>query len=433
MSELRNWSARGPVTLGAAALVVLIGGFGAWSVFSNISGAVVSSGQIEVEQNRQVVQHPDGGVVAEIAVAEGATVQAGDTLIRLDGDLLRSELSIVESQFYEMLARRGRLEAERDELPGITFPEELVTAAATQDDIRALMDGQVRLFETRAANLEQQVEQLGKRRTQTLSKIEGLDAQYEALLAQQTLTASELAAQQTLLDKGLTQMPRVLALQREEAVLRGNIGEIRAARAEAETRVTEIDIEVLQLRSQRREEALAQLRDFGYRELELAERRRALTSQMALLDIRAPVSGVVYGLQVTTPRAVLRAAEPVLYIVPQDRPLVIAAKVSPIEIDQVFVGQPATLMFSAFSSRTTPELYGRVVMVSPDAFTDERSQVSYYRAEIMLNEGEIDKLTGLTLLPGMPVETFIRTDARTPLAYLVKPLSDYFNRAFRES
>ena len=173
------------------------------------------------------------------------------------------------------------------------------------------------------------------------------------------------------------------------------------------------------------------MRDLGYRELELAERRRSLIEQISRLEIRAPVSGLVHALQVTTPRSVIRAADPVLFLVPQDRPFIIAAKISPINIDEVTIGQPVTLRFAAFDARTTPELFGQISSISADALVDERSKVSYYRAEVVLDPGEIEKLGGLKLVPGMPVEVFIRTGDRTPLAYLLKPLAEYFNRAHR--
>ncbi|QYK42347.1 MAG: HlyD family type I secretion periplasmic adaptor subunit [Paracoccaceae bacterium] len=428
-----NYSARGPIILGMVTLLALVGGFGVWSVGTTLTGAVVASGQIEVEQNRQVVQHPDGGVVESILVTEGQTVQAGDTLMRLDGTLLRSELSIVESQFLEILARRGRLEAERDDAATLTFPAELVSMAATRADAAELLEGQRRLFEARLDTMRQQTEQLARRADQTRSQIDGIDAQIDALSDQLELIAQETASVQELLDKGLAQAARLLALQREEARLRGQLGELVATRAGNEGRITEIELEVLRLAAARREEANAQLRDIGYRELELAERRRALVERIARLDILAPVAGVVLGLAVTTPRAVLRPADPVMFLIPQDRPLVIAAQIPPIHIDQVRPGQPAVLVFSAFSTRTTPELKGQVVVVSADAFTDERTGLTYYRAEILPDPGELEKLTGLTLIPGMPVEAFIRTEARTPLAYLVKPFTDYFTRAFRES
>lgn len=426
-------SARGPVLFGFLALVVLVGGFGFWSTTTEIAGAVVAQGRVEVEQNRQVVQHPDGGVVAAIHVRNGDRVEAGDPLIQLDGSLLTSELTIVEGQFFEILARRGRLEAERDDADHPTFPAELVTAGTVRADIAALMRGQERLFAARQETIANEIEQLQKRRAQIQNQIDGIAAQRVSTADQLELIGRELDDLKTLLERGLTQAGRVLALEREKARLDGVAGELDAARAEAEGKVTEIDIEILKRASTRREEANTQLRDLGYRELELAERRRSLIEQIDRLDIRAPVAGIVHALQVTTPRSVIRAAEPVLYLVPQDRPLVIAAQVSPIHVDEVAIGQEVALRFAAFDSRTTPELFGQVRQISADALTDEASRVSYYRAEIVLDPGELDKLSGHAIIPGMPVEVFIRTGERTPLAYLVRPLAEYFNRAFRES
>lgn len=426
-------SARGPVLLGLLALALLLGGFGLWSVTTRIAGAVVASGQVEVEQNRQVVQHPDGGVVAEILVKDGDLVAAGAPLVRLDGTLLASELAIVEGQFFEILARRGRLEAERDDARTIRFPDELVRTAGASPAIAALMTGQQRLFAARAETEANEIDQLQRRRAQIANQIDGIAAQRAAADSQLALIGKELADLTGLLDRGLTQAGRVLALEREQARLQGVAGELDAARAEAEGRMTEIDIEMLKRGSTRREDANAQLRDLGYRELELAERRRALTEQIDRLEIRAPVSGIVHALQVTTPRAVIRPAEPVLHLVPQDRPLVIAARVAPIHVDEVRVGQEVALRFAALDSRTTPELFGQVSRISADALADEATKAAYYRTEVVLAPGELAKLDGHAIIPGMPVEVFIRTGERTPLAYLVKPLAEYFNRAFRES
>jgi HlyD family type I secretion membrane fusion protein len=424
--------ARGHLIIGFIALLILVGGFGAWSMLANISGAVIAMGQVEVDQNRQVIQHLDGGIVAEVLVDEGKPVDAGQVLLRLDSKDLSGELAIVEGQLYELMARSGRLQAERDGADAITFDPELLDVAAQSPDMAELVQGQTSLFEARRQSVDKEIEQLNRRAAQTESQIAGVDAQKEALEIQLALIAEELASQQDLLDRGLAQASRVLSLQREEARLRGSIGELAANRAEAEGRVTEIEIEILKLETQRREDAITRLRDLQYNLLELKERRRLLLERLSRLDIRAPLAGIVYDLQVTTERAVIQAAQPVLYLIPQDRPLVITARVEPIHVDQVYVGQDTTLRFSTFDQRTTPELFGRIVQISPDAFTDERTQSSYYRAEVELLEGEFDKLAGQEVLPGMPVETYIRTEERTPMAYLVKPLTDYFNRAFRE-
>ncbi|MFG6498918.1 MULTISPECIES: HlyD family type I secretion periplasmic adaptor subunit [unclassified Sulfitobacter] len=432
--EDKRWSATRPLILGFIGLLLLFGGFGTWAVTSQIAGAVVASGRIEVDRNRQIVQHETGGVVADILVDEGDSVAAGDVLLRLDAEQLTSQLAIVEGQLYELMARRGRLEAQRDEVETVTFAEELLSAGATNPDVQELVDGQRNLFDARRVSVAQELEQLGKRRAQINAQIRGVDAQEAALSRQLELIEEELANQQSLLDRGLTQASAVLTLMREQARLRGQIGELSAQKAQSQERVTEIDIERLKLRSAGREEAITQLRDLRYRELEMAEQRRALRAEIDRLDIRAPVSGVIYGMQVQTPRSVVRAAEPLMYLVPQDRPLIIASQVQTIHIDQVAVGQEVNLRLSALNQRTTPELVGKVLQVSADSIEDDATGQSYYRAEIALNPGETDKLEeGTILLPGMPVEAFIRTGERSPMAYLLKPMADYFARAFRES
>jgi HlyD family secretion protein len=433
MTEVKAWSTRKPMAIGLLTLLALVGGFGAWSTMTTIAGAVVTSGQIEVEQHRQVVQHPDGGVVEEIDVQDGKTVKAGDLLIRLDGGTLRSELAIVEGQLFEMLAQRERLETERDDKTTLTFGGELAEVAAVRPEVQDLLQGQQNLFTSRKDTFARQGEQMVKRVGQIDSQVEGIDAQVAALSTQQGLIQKELTDQQGLLAKGLAQASRVLALEREQAGMQGQVGELIASKAQAEGRKTEIELEILRLSAARREEANTLLRDIGAQALELAERRRVLTERILRLEIRAPVSGIVLGLQVTTPRSVVRPADPLMYIIPQDRPLVIAAQVSPIHVDEVRVGQEVKLLFPAFSSRTTPELHGHITIVSADALTDQRTQATFYRAEIELNPGELQKLGAVTLLPGMPVEAFIQTDMRSPMAYLLKPFKDYFMRAFRET
>ncbi|SFD02262.1 HlyD family secretion protein [Tropicimonas isoalkanivorans] len=433
MSDRNMPSARTPLFIGVISLLLLVGGFGTWSVVTNIAGAIVAHGQLEVEQSRQVVQHLDGGIVDEVLVEEGDLVEAGEVLIRLDPTDVQSELSIVEGQLHELMARASRMAAERDGQDKLTFPEELLQAAADDSEVAELLDGQQRLFEARAASMEKEAEQLARRREQNESQIVGIDAQSEALNEQLALIDKELTDQQSLLDRGLAQAARVLALQRERASLSGTIGELTASRAEALGRSTEIDIEILKLETSRREEAISRLRDLQYNLLELKERQHSLRAQLARMDITAPVAGIVYGMTVNTPRSVVRPADPVAYIVPQDRPLVIATQIEPIHVDEVHVGQDVILRFSAFASRTTPEMNGRVAKVSADAFRDERTMRSYYRAEIELNEGEIEKLEGREIIPGMPVEAYIRTVDRSPMAYLLKPFTDYFNKAFRET
>ena len=425
----QRWSTTGPMTLGLIALLVLVGGFGTWAVMAQITGAVIASGQIEVDRNRQVIQHPDGGVVDVILVQEGDAVVKGDTLIRLDASLLKSELVVVEGQLFEIIARRGRLEAERDGETALTFDPLLSDVPQGP----SLIAGQTRLFDARLESSIRAIEQLQQQRAQISSQISGIAAQQTALATQSDLIQQELTNQQTLLRQQLIQASRVLALQRQEANLLGRVGELTASAAQAAERQTEIEIQILTLASTRREEAITRLRDLQYNELELSERRRTLRQRLDRLDLRAPVSGIVYGMQVFAEQSVIRGAEPVMFLVPQDRPLVIATKVQPTDIDQIHLGQDVTLRFSAFDQRRTPELMGTVTLVSADIFLDDATQVSYYQAEVQLNEGEAEKLPeDMVLIPGMPVEAFVRTADRSPMDYLLKPLADYFAKAFRE-
>jgi HlyD family secretion protein len=431
-TSAERWPVRGPLLGGFIGLGILLGGFGTWAALSEITGAVIAQGRVEVDQNRQIVQHPDGGVVSGILVKEGDVVEAGDLLISLDPNELESELAVVEGQLFEVLARRARLEAERDGAAALRF--EPLLAESDNPVVAELMEGQQRLFEARLESAEAEQNQLSKRRDQIRDQIEGIRAQQAATAEQLRLIGLELEDQQSLLDRGLAQATRVLALQREMANLTGQAGELAAAVAQAESRITETEIEILRIETTRREDAITRLRDLQFNEIELSEQRRALIERLDRLDIRAPVSGVVYGMQVFAPRSVIRPADPVLYLIPQDRPLIITTRVEPIHIDQIFAGQAVTVRLPAFDQRRTPELMGRITLVSADAFDDQQAMMSYYRAQVELLPGEIDRLPGgMTLLPGMPVEALIRTQERTPLDYLSKPLADYFARTFRES
>ena len=428
------WSAKGPVLAGFLTLLVLIGGFGSWSVLATIAGAIIAPGQIAVERNRQIVQHPDGGVVRQVLVAEGATVAEGQTLIRLDGTALRSQIDILEDQHFEILARLSRLEAERDEATDITYRPQLLASAATDPVVRDLMDGQERLFRVRRTALDQEVIQLGKRLAQIENQVAGMEAQAQSLSTQLELVEEELADQEQLLSRGLAQASRVSGLKRDKARLAGQMGEVIAAKAETAGRITEIEIEELKLRTRAREDAITKLRDLAARELELAEKLASLRESHQRLDIKAPVSGIVYGLTVFAEKSVVKPAQPLMFLVPQDRPLVISSRIQTTNIDEVRVGQEVELMLSAFDARTTPQLKGRVLRVSPDAFADDDQSESYYKVEITFQEGQLARLSpGQILVPGMPVEAFFRTNDRSPLAYLVKPLAGYFTKAFRES
>ncbi len=429
----KAWSSSRPIWTGFLTIATIIAFFVGWGMLTTISGAVIASGVIQVEQNRQVVQHPDGGLVAEINVQEAQTVKAGDLLIRLDGTQVKAELAIVEGQLYDGMARKARLEAERDDMTLVTFPKDLTDVAGTRPDVVEQIEGQRRLFTARLETQTAQIDQLQKRLDQIGAQDIGITAQMASIDDQINLLQPEIDDQQTLLDKGLTQSSRIMDLKREVARLAGNKGEMQSNLAQAEGKATETQLQILQIKSARREDANTQLRDMGDKTLELAERHRALAEQVSRLDIRAPVSGVVLGLAVTTPQSVIRPADPILYIIPQDRPLIIIAQIPPIHVDEVHVGQEVRVSFAAFSARTTPQLNGKLTTISADAISDQASHQSYYRAEITLDAGEIAKLKDDKLVPGMPVQAYIGTGDRTPMAYLLKPFTDYFKMAMREN
>jgi HlyD family secretion protein len=431
MSARDPWRIRRLLVTGWLALFLLVFGIGAWAAVTRIAGAVVSAGAIEVEGNRQVVQHQTGGVIAAINARDGDEVKAGDVLIELDGDALRSELGIVEGQWFEILARKGRLSAERDGLDAIAFDPE-IAGRADRPEIAKLIAAQEQQFAARRKIQGEEDGQLKEQQTQISNQIEGLEALLEASESQVALIEQELEGQSALLKQGLTQVTRVLALQRELARLRGSSSQVAAAISENRGKIAEIGIERVRIDSKARGDAITELRDLEFREIELREKRTALIEQISRLELRAPASGIVYGSTADTLRAVISPAQPIMYIVPKDAKLIVRTQIEPIHIDQVHAGQEAVLRFSAFDQRTTPELTGHVTAVSADAYEDETYGRRFYRADIRIDDGMLEKLDHVTLLPGMPVESFIKTGDRSALSYVVKPLADYFTRAFRE-
>lgn len=425
-------SMRRPVLLGMVALVVLVLGFGLWSVTAELSGAVVVRGRVEADQARLVVQHPDGGRVEAVRVQEGARVRAGDVLLVLDGAALRSELEVVDLRLADLAARAARLRAERDGLPAPDFPPWLSARASADPQIRDLMEGQAGLFARRAAGLADLQAQLRQRIRQSRAQIEGLVAQRLALAEQLRLLRQELSAQEGLLARGLVPQTGVLAMRRDEARITGQMAELEAAVAVAEGQITEIGLQDTGLVTRRAEEAATELREIEPVRIELETRRAALAERIARLDLRAPVAGTVMGLSVAAPGAVLRAADPALTLVPSGQPLVITAAVPPIHIDEVAPGQRADLSFPALAADAAVRLAGRVVRVSPDAAVDPATGQAQFLVRIEIEAAELSRLGDSRLVPGMPVDVFLATRSRTPLAYLMEPFSGYFRRALRE-
>ena len=431
-SDQNIWSIKRLLALGFVALFVLVVGLGAWSTNTNIAGAIIASGLIEVEVNRQVVQHPDGGVIEKLLVDDGDVVEVGDVLLRFDGSFLQSDLNVITEQLFEIMARTSRLVAERDDSDTVTFDSALLTAN-NNPIIADLVAGQINLFEARRTTLTREEALLNQRKSQINDQNVGANVQIAAMQLQQDLIAEELTDEILLLGKGLSEQSTVRELKREAARLEGVLGGLYANIAANSGKMSEIDIEILRLASRLREDSITALRDMQYRENEIRETQTSMIERLQRMEVRAPTSGIIYGKQFHALRSVVRAADTILFIVPQDSPLVIAIRIPAIHIDQVHVGQSASLHFSAFDTRTTPVVMGSVTKISPDIFVDEMTGETYYSAEIIPLPEELIKLDGLEVLPGMPVDAFLKTADRTPLEYLVKPLADYFNKAFREN
>ncbi len=427
------WSVSGPIRLGMLSVLVLVGGFGTWAVTTTLSGAVVASGQIEVDRNRQAIQHPDGGLVAELLVDEGDPVDAGEVLVRLDPSQLRTELAVVQTNLAEVQARRARLEAERDGSDAVNFGPDLVALADVEPEIADLLQGQRNLFAARAETAAQEAQQMQGRITQIDAQMQALEAQQRALAGQVALVEAELERRQALLDSGSGTREPVVRLQQELVQLQGAAGEVAAGQAEAAERIIESELAILQLQTERRERAITELREIRVHEQELVERANNLLFRIDRMELRAPVAGRIHGLTVFGEGSVLRPADPFAYLVPDGRPLVISARVPAIDVDQVFAGQDVTLVFPAFNRSDLPEITGVISQVSADAFVDDISGSSFYRVEITLPEDQAVLMGDRALVPGMPVEAFIRTEERSPMSYLVEPFTAYFGRALRES
>lgn len=432
MPDLPALSARGALVTGFAAILTLVLVFGLWGTRARIAGAVIAEGRVEVDLNRRPVQHPEGGVVARVAVREGEHVAAGQVLMVLDGAALRSEARQTADQLLDLQARKARLVAERDGAATVAFPAALAAEAARRPEVAALLAGQRQLFAARGETFARQQAQLDAQVAQIARQIDGIDAQIAAARTRLSLTATDLATQRSLRARGLAPAARVLALEAQQADLQGSIGALRASRAQAESRATETRIAALKLDAARREDATTQLRRIAPRILALAEQLRAQRTRIARLTIRAPVAGIAYDLAVTAPQSVLRPADPALYIVPQDRPLIVAARIPPAAIDDVTPGAEVRLRVTAIHDRLAPDVTGRVATIAPDRLTDPRTGADYYRVRIALSAPAHTDGAGHAILPGMPVEAFIATASRSPLAYLLGPVQAYFDHAFRD-
>ena len=416
------------VIFGTVLAVLLVVGCGSWAALARLEGAVIGQGTLKVDDNLKEVQHRDGGIVNMIAVRHGDMVEQGQVVVRLDDVQIRAELSIIKSQLGELIGRRARLLAERDNMDTVEFPPSL-SAYAPDPDL--VMMGEKRLFDGNKLNRDSQKQQLQFSIEQIGEELKGLEWRSSAKDDEIKAVDAERIKLTELFSKGLLAGQRVHAINIDWIRLRGERGEIEAAIARSKVRISEAKLQILAIDQNSRTEAQRELRQVEAKLAELNDRRVAAEDRLARVDIRAPISGRVNEMTVYTVGGVITPAAKIMTIVPERADLRVEVKLSPVDIDQVRYGQTARLRFSSFNRNTTPELQGTVVHVSPSVTRDPATGLMHYIGEIAFGD-DISKLGERKLLPGMPVEVFISTDERTPLSYLAKPFQDQIQRAFRE-
>ena len=416
---------------GLVVALVLAGGFGGWASTVPISGALIAPGSVVVDSNVKKVQHPTGGVVGEVRVRDGDVVKAGDIVVRLDETVVRASLAIVVKTLNGLYARAARIEAEQRGADKITFPAAL-TDRADDPDVRDVMASETKLFEVRVNGRAGQKAQLRERITQLNEEIGGLKAQEAAKDKEIALVEKELIGVRQLFDQHLVQISRLTVLERDAARLAGERAQYIASRAQARGKITETELQIIQVAKDMVSEVSKDLRETNDKIGEFVERKVTAEDQLRRIDIRAPQDGVVLQSTVHTVGGVITAGDAIMMIVPRADDLSVEAKVNPQDIDKLQVGQKTLLRLSAFNQRTTPELNGKVTRVSADVTTDQRTGQSYYTIRVSMPPDEVARLGDNKIIPGMPVEAFVQTGDRTMLSYLMKPLSDQFMRSFRE-
>lgn len=412
------------VALGSAML--LVGVVGGWASLTEISGAVVASGRLVVDTHTKPIQHQAGGTIQDILVRDGDIVKPDELLVRLDDTVARANLSAIEEQLAELNARKARLTAERDGLEAIDFD-------AIEPIPEDVQNGQSNLLAARRKARDEQTLQLGEQIDQFERQLEGVASQTDANDRQLELIAEELEGLLTLLEKQLVPKNRVIALQRDEARLMGVAGELTAQSARLEEAISERKSQMVQLEQDWRAEVLENLQSVSIEITDLHQQRTAAQYQLTNSEIRAPQEGLIHELNVFGEGGVVAPGETLMQIVPREDLLVVSAQVRPVDIDQIRPGQEARVRLPSFNQRVTPELTAKVSTVSADLVEDKRSGEFHYDVVLTISKDQRDRLNGKEILPGMPVEVFVKTDNRTVLSYLMKPVRDQIVHAMRES
>jgi membrane fusion protein, epimerase transport system len=416
------------ILAGILVIVLGFGGLGAWAVLAPLMSAAVAPGVVKVASERKTTQHLEGGIVKEILVDEDQDVKAGQVLVRLDDTVPRARYGLLLGQHDVLSAEIARLEAERGNASRITFPKALLERSA-DPRVASLIIGEESLFESRREALRGQISVLNQRRHQYREKIAGRMAEIEANRIKRDYITEEIKGADELLKIGMYLKPRYFALKRSEADLTGDVGRLRAEIAETRELIGETDLRIMDIKNQALKETIDRLQQLRASLNDTGERLSAAEESLARTEVKAPEDGTVIGLQVHTIGGVIKPGEAILDIVPKDDKLIVEANVRTDDIDVVHKGLPAEIRFTALNWRTTPVFRGVVSRVSADRFTDAKTGLSYYLAQIEVDPRNAPKVK---LYPGMPAEVFIVTGERTTMDYLLKPIKDQMRRGMLE-
>lgn len=417
-----------PRRAGLIIALLVFGVFGTWAVLAPIEGAAHAPGTVTVRSYKKTIQHLEGGMINRILVQNGDHVEIGDVLLELDSTQSVVQLELVNAQATALMAMEARLIAERDGLEHVEYPASL---SRTDSDAIAEMAAQDQIFQARKATHDSNVAVLEQRIEQLRSRVEGLKAMKES---KELLAASfneELSDTRILLEQGFSDKLRLRDLERNYASYKGEAAELIANISSTEMQIGETQLQILQIENEFRSDVVTHLSDAQTRLTDVRERITALSDVVERTQIRAPVSGVVTGMQYHTEGGVIGPGAPIAEVVPQSDELVIESHVSPMDIDRVHAGQEATIRFSSFGNRT-PTIYGTVLSVSADALVDQHTGTPFYLARVAVKPESIDALGNLTLVPGMPADVFIASGPRTFLQYVMKPLSNGLARSLIE-
>ena len=403
--------------------------FGFWAGFAPLDGAARASGVVTVESYKKVVQHLEGGIVAEILVRNGDAVAAGDVLLVLDNTQSLAQLGIANAQFVALKSREARLLAESSDSESISFATVLMQAGSNAD---AEMASERQIFLARKAARDGEVEVLEQREDQLASRVTGLEAVRISKLELAASYSEELVDVRELLKEGFSDKQRLRELERSYSSYNGEAADLTANISTTQMQIGETRLQILQQDKDFLNEVVNELGDVRTRLKDSEERVVALRDIVRRTSITAPADGIVNGMQIHTIGGVVRPGVDIAEIVPQLDELIIEANVAPIDIDRVTVGQEATISFSAFSSGLVPTIYGKVIGISADRLIEQSTGVPYYLARVEVTPEGLSDMGDLVLVSGMPAEVFITTGTRTFLQYITKPFTIALSRSFIE-